>query len=125
MAQEIPCPFGIIQDFCMGWSMGTFASYPYHWWQARKRVPKKPPLQKLDNGIDSVARKVRRRAIVRSWKTGKAFGRWTGVFAMCGCFLPVFTGPASQMLGGAFAGGLTGGILCKKRRQGCCCENIH
>lgn len=99
----------------MGWAMGTFASYPYHWYQSRKKAPTKPIVSVI--GLDA-GRQVRRRAIVRSWQTGKAFGRWTGLFAVFGCFLPMVLGPVSPVISGALAGGLTGGVLAKKRRKG-------
>lgn len=115
MAQEIPCPLGIVQDFAMGWSMGAFGSYPFHWYQARKKAPSKSNLKvpPLDTG-----RQIRRRAVYKSWITGRSFGRWTGLFAVCNCFMPMFIGPLHPVLSGGLAGGLVGGILARKNRKG-------
>jgi hypothetical protein len=102
--------------------MGSFASLPYHLYQARKKVPKKetilPENPQLPQRINKRGVTLRRYGVVKAWRTGITFGRWTGTFALFSCLLSALFGPVPTLIKGTIAGGFTGGILTSKRRPG-------
>lgn len=101
MADREPCPWAFVEDMAVGWALGAFVSWPYHFNVLRPYLQSRTP--------ELMAARLRRDACFKAHNTGMAFAMWGGAFSMWRCIL-VYARDKEDQLSSIVAGGLTAAL---------------